>query len=737
MRLKLPKKLFECSDKHIVQFVACLWNKLSRYWQNGQSLVRRILMLHVMWALIIYVFSVTGLWLSSNYLVEDSLRIQAEHWIDEADALGTRVFVSQRKRKKIRSVEKYVNGYDEISYVHYYSKDGQKLLFDYSKISHIENDIPRLTTEEKDLLSKVPESGRSILYDKSSLDSILRVVSPVHIKAMNADDLMNFDPNKSAREARKTIGYVEIGLDKNHYTDKLFRSIVLGSVVIAVLFFISVFVGRQLILKALMPLSDLKNPLARLASGDTDVQVESTGDEEIAAISEAINATINAVRVRDETLRNLADHDSLTGLVNRSYFSRELDHELALAEGQVKPSALLFIDLDQFKYVNDTLGHAAGDRLLIQVSEALQNRMRDKDTIARFGGDEFTVLARGVDKREAQEVASSVLKLLQEMKFVEGDQLLNIHCSIGVTMIDSHRFSAHELLAQADMACHQAKTAGRNRSYFYEIEEDKKNKMIADMSWSQTIRNAIDNHGFVFCYQPIVSVKGNKCEYYEVLLRLPGKDELILPSAFLPAAERFGLMVEVDKCVISHAFLALSEYKKQGRIIKFSINISSQTFEDSSLIKFVREELKKNNISGSDIIFEITEQTAIKQLSRSKMIVRNLKALGCTFSLDNFGAGFSSLGYLKHVPIDYIKIDGTFIERLAKDTVDQTMVKSVVQIAKALGKQTVAEYVQDDETVRILKKIGVDYFQGNLIGKPETELPCCITPPEKSESSGS
>ncbi|MDH5648841.1 MAG: EAL domain-containing protein [Gammaproteobacteria bacterium] len=679
--------------------------------------------LHLVWAIAVYLFAVLGLWVSSDYLIEDGLKIQSARWIEEVDSLGTPIYASPKKQKRIQAIERYLKAYPEISFIHFYGPDGKNLLFDHDTRHHRQMEVPTISDYQIAGLATWQEGKRPIIFDRDSVDGVLRVISPVWIKSMSADDIMNYDPNKAMDETIKIIGYIDLGLDKQQYTDKLVKSIFLGSVAVAALIIVSLVVGRRLILNALAPLANLKIPLDRLAEGDTSVQVESTGDEEIAAISRALNATISAVRMRDETLRNMADHDSLTGLVNRSYFARELDRELALSEGQVKPSALLFIDLDQFKYINDTLGHAAGDRLLIQVAEALQGRMRDQDVIARFGGDEFTVLARDVDRKAAEGVAKSILQMLQDIKFVAGEQSLNVYCSVGITMIDSHRFNAHDLLAQADMACHQAKLRGRNRYHIYEIEEDDKNKMAADMSWSQVIREAITQDKFVFCYQPIIGINQESHEYYEVLLRLPRDGELILPGAFLPAAERFGLMLELDRWVVNRALEILAEYFAIGREITFSINISGQMFEDPKFVKTIREKLDSYQLPGSQVVFEITEQTAIRHLSKAKMIIRNIQALGCRFALDDFGAGFSSFSYIKHLPIDYIKIDGTFVENLSEDTVDQTMVRSIVQIARTLKKKTIAEFVQDKRSHKILKELGVDYFQGNLVGRPELELP--------------
>ncbi len=372
--------------------------------------------------------------------------------------------------------------------------------------------------------------------------------------------------------------------------------------------------------------------------------------------------------------------------------------------------------------MNDTLGHAAGDRLLIQVTALLKGRMREQDVISRFGGDEFTILARNVTKASAMGVAKTINELMRNFHFLENGQSFNIYCSIGIAMIDADRFHTGDLIAQADMACHEAKKRGRNRLHMHEHADQDKQRMEVDVSWSQLIKKALREDSLVLYYQPIIDLSGAGAEFYEVLLRMPGATgELELPSAFLPAAERFGLMLDIDRWVVAHAIEALAGYRAAGRDITFSVNLSAQSFEDNSVLCHIEDSLKLHNLPAQALILEITEQMAVRHLDRTRDFIQSLLDVGCRFALDDFGAGFSSFSNLKNLPADYIKISQPFIENLASDSVDQAMVKSIIQIARSLGRLTVAEYVQDARTIELLREFGVDYAQGNYIGKAEEQ----------------
>jgi diguanylate cyclase (GGDEF)-like protein len=516
---------------------------------------------------------------------------------------------------------------------------------------------------------------------------------------------------------------VELGLDFSRYQDRLVTGVTIGSLVLAVALLLLALIGRYLLKGALKPLSDLEIPLARLAAGETEFKVSSTGHKEIIAINDALQTTVCALNQRDKMLRRLADYDPLTGLPNRRYFSQALEDEINWVRECGRTSALLFIDLDQFKYVNDTLGHAAGDRVLVQAACCLNGNLRDNDLIARFGGDEFTVVLKDIGKENTALLVEDLMKVMQDIQFIEDGQSLSVLCSIGVTMIDSGRFTPDELLSQADFACHEAKACGRNRYHFHEVSSREKRQMTADIGWSQKIKQALKDDGLLLHYQPILDLESGHPTMYEVLVRMRDENNKIIPpAAFLPAANRFGLMVDIDRLVIRQAMEALAGFRELGHDIKFTLNLSGQVFNDMKLVGFIRENLEKNGLEPETVILEITEQVAVRHLTEARGQIQELMALGCRFALDDFGAGFSSFNYLKHLPVDYIKIDGGFIRNMANDRVDQAMVKSIIQVANAVGKRTIAEYVQDGETVVMLHELGVDYAQGFHIGRPADTL---------------
>ncbi len=687
------------------------------------SLIKRLLFLQYCWTAIILMIAVSGVWLSSNYLIDETLHHRGQEWVAELDELGTPIFIS-RQRTRLARIKQRISSSPEIAYVRYFGPKGKKVLAVYKNDAGRDVDLPDLTEDELQRLNDTRTGDKPYLVDENSIRSVYRVTSPVWVKSIQEDGLIGFNLDNAGQESIKVIGYIDIGLDRIRYARSLRNVLLLGGGLIAIVLLIATLVGRRYLHQALAPLTRLKIPLARLARGETDVEVDDAGDEEIVAISRAIVRTVKAVKERDAELRNMADHDPLTGLVNRGYFMREMSGTIEEAKYSDASSALLFIDLDQFKYVNDTVGHAAGDRLLIQVAEALNHRMREHDVIARFGGDEFIVLALDAGRSDAVGIAKGILKVLQDMRFVEGEHSFNIHCSVGITMVDSTRYSVDELLSQADMACFQAKSRGRNRYHMFEESDHNKKSLTSDIGWSQRIRDAINNDGFVLYFQPIVGENDMGTEYYEVLLRIPDQNgKLVGPGAFFPAAERFGMMVEIDYWVIRNALRVLAEYRSQGRNICFWINLSGHVFEDQALAAQVVSALEENKLKGNSVIFEVTEQIAVRYMDRASSLIQSLKNVGCRFALDDFGIGFSSYAYIKNLPIDFIKISGSFIEDIRKDKVDQVMVRSIVQIAQALGKKTVAENIEGKATMNFLKKMEIDFYQGKYFGEPLPELP--------------
>ncbi len=419
-----------------------------------------------------------------------------------------------------------------------------------------------------------------------------------------------------------------------------------------------------------------------------------------------------------------AEHDALTRLFNRHYFQQEL--ERTVARVMRNPSitcALFYIDLDQFKYINDTLGHAAGDTLLVEVTQLLLSHVRDGDLLARFGGDEFTLLLYNINTADVMSAAEHFHRLFEDYVFMQDGKNFNISCSIGATLIDAFVDSAEEALSHADIACNLAKAQGRNRIKLYNPADSDKAGMAEDMGWASRVREMLEHDRFQLVYQPIMALNSDQVQDYEVLVRMVCDDgEIILPGGFMPAAERFGLIHSVDRWIVNRALNYLSRLHRQGEAVRFSINLSGKAFEDTSLLPMIQDLLDNSNIDPSRVCFEITETAAIAKLSAAEKFIAALKDMGCQFALDDFGSGFSSFTYLKHLPVDKLKIDGSFVQGMAGSQIDQAMVQSMNQVAHALGKQTIAEYVEDDATLGLLRDYGVDYAQGNYIGKPREAL---------------
>ena len=415
-----------------------------------------------------------------------------------------------------------------------------------------------------------------------------------------------------------------------------------------------------------------------------------------------------------------AEHDPLTGMFNRNYFQEELERTVARVARNGSNCALLYIDLDQFRYINDTLGHAAGDRLLVEVAGLLSSHVRDGDLLARFGGDEFTLLLYNISQKDVLRAADNFRALCDDYKFCEDDKSFNISCSIGVAMIDNQTTSAEEVLSHADLACNMAKQQGRNRANLYNPADLDKDGMAADMSWAAQVREMLEQDRFQLVYQPIVCTSTGEILDYEVLVRMVCNDgQIILPGGFMPAAERFGLIHSVDRWIVKRAIEQLASLRENGQAVNFSINLSGKAFEDKALLPLIRDLLDSTGIDPTWVTFEITETAAIANLAAAEDFITELKDIGCQFALDDFGSGFSSFAYLKHLPVDKLKIDGSFVKGMAHSSVDQAMVESMNQVAHALGKKTVAECVENEETLQILKDMGVDRAQGNYLGRPD------------------
>ena len=440
----------------------------------------------------------------------------------------------------------------------------------------------------------------------------------------------------------------------------------------------------------------------------------------------ALAADISERKAMLDHLKIMAEHDGLTGLYNRSYFQNEMERFFERVKRTGQTCALLYIDLDNFKYVNDTLGHVAGDRLLIEVASILSKRARKTDIIARMGGDEFTVLLFNVNREQALYTADSFRKKLASYRFRQSAEIVELGCSIGVALITAQISGVSEIMSQADLSCHLAKRAGRNRVHMF-APTDAQNvaAMSLDMGWSHRIKEAIAQNRFALACQPIIDTRTRQIESYEVLIRMVDEqDELIMPNGFLPTAERFGLAVDIDKWVIVSAIETLAMQRREAPDLCYSINLSGQTLTDPGVCDLILKMLRSTGLDAAALTFEVTETVAIADMAAAEAFLSRLQRIGCKTALDDFGSGMASFAYLQDLPVDYVKIDGRFVKNMANSRVDQAMVKAMNEIAHALGKQTIAEFVENEECFRLLAEYGVDYGQGYHLGRPDITLPC-------------
>ena len=418
-----------------------------------------------------------------------------------------------------------------------------------------------------------------------------------------------------------------------------------------------------------------------------------------------------------------ASHDALTGLINRREFENRLVAALDNAYGQNGHShALLYFDLDQFKVVNDTFGHTAGDELLRQISELVQSNIRSTDVLARLGGDEFGILLERCTEARAIEVAEAIRSAVEAFRFTWQDAAASMRCSIGIVMVDKDSQSVASIMSSADVACYSAKDMGRNQVHLY--QDSDASVRHEEMKWVSRITSAVEENRFELFYQPIIGIGRKRAGargHYELLLRMRGENgEIVGPDQFIPAAERYNLMSTLDRWVIREALSQLADRNQDSTEARFTlaINLSGTSLSEDRFLEFVIEELTRQRLPHGAICFEITETAAISNLSRVIHFMQTLRKLGCKFSLDDFGSGLSSFTYLKNLPVDYLKIDGQFIRNVAEDSVDESMVRAINEVGRAMGIATIAERVESKKVLDKLGDLGIEFAQGFFIARP-------------------
>ena len=417
-----------------------------------------------------------------------------------------------------------------------------------------------------------------------------------------------------------------------------------------------------------------------------------------------------------------ASHDILTGLVNRREFENRVDRALKSARAGETSYAMIYLDLDRFKIVNDTCGHQAGDTLLSQLGALLKAKMRWRDCLSRLGGDEFGMLLESCTLEEAMRSAEGLVTAIDEFKFQWEDRSFKLTASIGVVPITAENEDVASIINAADTACQTAKEAGRNRVHSFEENDIDLMRRRREIQWAARINNALEESRFELFRQTILPLQEEEQgEHYELLLRM--RDEsgsLVSPDLFITAAERYGIMPNVDRWVVENALRWLvSEADERERLTMCSINLSGQSLADDKFLPFVIEQFHRSGIDATQICFEITETSAIASYAQANRFINALKELGCLFALDDFGTGLSSFGYLKHFPVDYLKIDGSFVKEILHDPIDREMVRSINEIGHLTNKKTIAEFAENDEIITMLRGMGVDYAQGYGVSEPK------------------
>jgi len=454
---------------------------------------------------------------------------------------------------------------------------------------------------------------------------------------------------------------------------------------------------------------------------------------------------ISERKMMEEKLRWQATHDHLTGLYNRRYFETFLEKEISSVKRTGIMCALVYLDLDRFKYVNDTAGHEVGDKLLIDLSQEVNKHLRRHDVAARIGGDEFALILKNVDESMAISLADEIRVSLSNLRVHHEDKAYHVNASFGVAMMDIPNITAGDVMANADIACHISKRLGRNQTHLYEKGSDERNAMGSELGWSARIREALEKDMFQLHFQPILKMEdvdlvnlpaqdgvlwqryineADKVHSYEVLVRMIDENgELNYPDSFIPTAERFNMMTDIDMWVLENALQEVVATGPASKNIRLSINISGNTVDSDEALGKIKSLIEQYGVSPNSLTFEVTETCAIANLEQANDFIHELRKIGCRFSLDDFGSGFCSFSQLKNLPTDFVKIDGQFVRSMARGATDRAIVTAMNDVAHSLGRYTVAEYVESPEIVRLLKICGVDKIQGNYISVPLTELP--------------
>ncbi len=562
--------------------------------------------------------------------------------------------------------------------------------------------------------------------------------SPIHRSLVEIDDfssLQDFDKGFRKPTAELQIGHVYVELSnlslQNLKQDLITKMLMISLFGLVLSALIAWWIGRNIT----KPIQEIAYAVNKVGEGMFAHTIIENSSGELQTLQKGFNSMATSLKnayelmqdkINDATsmLTHQAQHDDLTGLINRREFEVRLERSLKSVHEHGAQHVLCYLDLDQFKLVNDTCGHSAGDELLRQISVLLANRMRDRDTLARLGGDEFGLLLENCSLADANQITNTLLKLVQDYRFIHEDKIFNIGVSIGLVVINSNFQNVSDIVHAADMACYSAKNAGRNQSFLFssgDLEVKQRRSAVEAIS---DITDEIDDEQFMLYCQPIVPLSSSESQqhHYEVLIRKISLDgNIMLPVTFIPSAERYLLMPNIDRWVIRNTFATyrqLLDKSHEKCNYVFSINLSGTSLGDKSLLGYIREQFVIYAIPPESICFEITETAAIVNLKNTIHLFSALRKLGCSFALDDFGSGMSSFMYLKNFEVDYLKIDGSFVKDMHSNKIDHAMVRSIHSVAEAMNIKTVAEFVENKAILKELKNIGVHYGQGLYLGEP-------------------
>jgi len=683
--------------------------------ERHPRLVGEVLLWQLAVAVAVGLAALIGFTVITSTVVEANLLRWASTWADQLDELGAPLYVGDETAALV-DLDRFIASYPEVVQVALYSPDGVRIVAVDNGGDGIAP-LPALdTTTIAALAPLATQMPPGVLTEELGRRRFL-LHGPIIVESLAGTDLLDFNP-VTAHGTTEVIGFVSVELDFSAYLSALWPRLLAGAAVIAVLIFAGWLVSRVLLKRALAPLAGLEHPLQQIGRGEMDVELPKPRHRELATIVRVLRETVDALKQRESRLLRLASRDALTGLFNRYRLMEELGAEVERCRGGGRTSALLFIDLDQFKYVNDTGGHAAGDNLLVTAARQILATVREQDLVARLGGDEFIVVLRDIARRDARKVADQVLEAMRRVTHTEGDRVFNLQCSIGLAYIGSSRHGSEEIVTHGDLACQAAKRRGRNRVEAYRIASRQDVRMAEDVRWMQRIREALDGDAFVLHFQPLMHVATGEIDHYEALLRMRTDNGLVGPATFLPAASRFGLMTAIDHWVIERGIRTLAELGSgENAKLRLSVNVSGFALEEADLVPRIRAMLAEHNVPGDRLVLELTEHIAVRFASETDDRLQQLRSLGLAIAIDDFGTGYSSFSYLKRLPVDYLKIDGSFVRHLARDKVDQAMVRMTAELAREIGLKTVAEYVQSEAAMKYIRKFGIDYAQGSYVGR--------------------